>query len=73
MDTIKDIVQHKYGQAALRARAGHKADCGCGTSCCSTITSDLYDESQGDGNPRGSHARVARVRQSDRARGIEAG
>ena len=46
MDTIKDIVQQKYGQAALQARAGHKADCGCGTSCCSTITSDLYDEAQ---------------------------
>ena len=46
MESIKDVVQHKYGQAALHARAGHKADCGCSTSCCSTITSDLYDESQ---------------------------
>jgi len=46
MDTIKDVVQQKYGQAALRARAGQKADCGCDTSCCSTITADLYDESQ---------------------------
>jgi ubiquinone/menaquinone biosynthesis C-methylase UbiE len=46
MDPIKDIVQHKYGQAALQARAGHKADCGCGPSCCSTITSNLYDETQ---------------------------
>ena len=46
MDTIKDLVQHKYGQAALQARAGHKADCGCSTSCCSTITSTLYDETQ---------------------------
>jgi arsenite methyltransferase len=46
MDSIKDIVQQKYGEAALRARAGHKADCGCDTSCCSTITSNLYDESQ---------------------------
>ena len=44
MDTIKDLIQQKYGQAALQARAGHKADCGCGTSCCSTITSNLYDE-----------------------------
>ncbi|HVQ14365.1 MAG TPA: methyltransferase domain-containing protein, partial [Vicinamibacterales bacterium] len=43
---IKDIVQQKYGQAALQARAGHKADCGCNTSCCSTITSNLYDETQ---------------------------
>jgi arsenite methyltransferase len=46
MDTIKDLVQQKYGQAALHARAGHKADCGCSTSCCSTITSDLYDDTQ---------------------------
>ena len=46
MDTIKDNVQQKYGQAALRARAGQKADCGCDTSCCSTITSNLYDEGQ---------------------------
>ena len=46
MNTIKDIVQQKYGQAALRARAGEKADCGCGPSCCDTITSNLYDENQ---------------------------
>jgi SAM-dependent methyltransferase len=46
MDAIKDIVQQKYGHAALQARAGHKADCGCGTSCCSPITSNLYDETQ---------------------------
>jgi arsenite methyltransferase len=46
MDMIKDLVQQKYGQAALRARAGEKADCGCATSCCSTITSNLYDETQ---------------------------
>jgi arsenite methyltransferase len=46
MNSIKDVVQQKYGQAALRARAGHKADCGCSTSCCSTITSNLYDETQ---------------------------
>jgi ubiquinone/menaquinone biosynthesis C-methylase UbiE len=44
MDTIKDLIQQKYGHAALQARAGHKADCGCDTSCCSTMTSDLYDE-----------------------------
>ena len=46
MDSIKDIVQQKYGQAALQARAGHKADCGCSTACCSAITSNLYDDSQ---------------------------
>ena len=49
MDTIKEVVQHKYGEAALQARSGQKAGCGCGTSaCCGTdpITSNLYDESQ---------------------------
>jgi arsenite methyltransferase len=46
MDSIKALVQQKYGRAAHQARAGHKADCGCGTSCCSTITSHLYDETQ---------------------------
>ncbi|HEY9466456.1 MAG TPA: arsenite methyltransferase [Vicinamibacterales bacterium] len=46
MDSIKDVVQQKYGQAALQARAGQKADCGCSTSCCGPITSDLYDERQ---------------------------
>jgi ubiquinone/menaquinone biosynthesis C-methylase UbiE len=51
METIKDIVQEKYGQAALQARAGHKSDCRCSTSCCSTITSDLYDESQASAIP----------------------
>ena len=49
MDAIKDVVQHKYGEAALRARSGQKAACGCGTSGCGgtdPITSDLYDEAQ---------------------------
>lgn len=46
MDTIKDIVQQKYGKAALDARAGQKADCGCSTSCCGPITSNLYDETE---------------------------
>lgn len=53
METVKDIVQQKYGQAARRARSGHKASCGCGTSCCSSdlMTSDLYDETQRAGIP----------------------
>jgi ubiquinone/menaquinone biosynthesis C-methylase UbiE len=49
MDTINDIVQQKYGEAARRARSGVKPGCGCGTSaCCDTdpITSNLYDDSQ---------------------------
>jgi arsenite methyltransferase len=47
MDRIKEVVQQKYGQAALKARSGVKADCGCGTSaCCDPITSDLYEAGQ---------------------------
>jgi ubiquinone/menaquinone biosynthesis C-methylase UbiE len=50
MDAIKEVVQQKYGEAAVRARTGQRATCGCGTSsaCCGSdpITSDLYDESQ---------------------------
>jgi arsenite methyltransferase len=49
MDTesVKDVVKEKYGQAALRARAGsHSACCGAaptGDGCCDPITSNLYD------------------------------
>jgi SAM-dependent methyltransferase len=49
MDTIKEVVQQKYGEAARQARNGLKAGCGCGTSACcdaDPITSNLYDESQ---------------------------
>jgi len=49
MDAIKEAVQEKYGQAAMQARSGAKARCGCGPSgCCGPdpITSDLYDDSQ---------------------------
>ena len=51
MDTdVKDIVKEKYGQAALRARAGAGNAC-CGGSaatdgCCDPITSNLYDATQ---------------------------
>jgi SAM-dependent methyltransferase len=49
MDTIKDVVQQKYRQAAVQARGGARSNCGCGTSdCCGTdpITSNLYDSTQ---------------------------
>ena len=47
MENVKEIVQEKYGQAALRARSG-ATSCGCGTSassCCGPdpITSGLYE------------------------------
>src|SRR5689334_4120423 len=54
MDAIKDIVQRKYGEAALRARRGEKPDCGCDSSaCCSSdpVTSNLYDETQASAIP----------------------
>ena len=46
MDTLKEAVQQKYGEAAAAVRSGDKATCGCGTTCCDPITSDLYDDSQ---------------------------
>ena len=47
MEAIKDAVQQTYGEAALRARRGAKAGCGCGASCeTDPITSDLYDAAQ---------------------------
>jgi SAM-dependent methyltransferase len=49
MDTLKQAVQQKYGEAALQARSGNRPACGCGTSACcgnDPITSNLYDESQ---------------------------
>ncbi|MGH9347495.1 MAG: arsenite methyltransferase [Vicinamibacterales bacterium] len=45
MDHVKEIVQDKYGQAALRARSG-PSSCGCGTSSAcgpDPITSGLYE------------------------------
>jgi 2-polyprenyl-3-methyl-5-hydroxy-6-metoxy-1,4-benzoquinol methylase len=54
METIKEIVQQRYSDAAQRARAGQPATCGCGTSsaCCpDPITSNLYDEAQAGAVP----------------------
>ena len=47
---VKDIVKEKYGQAALRAKAGTGNSC-CGGAaatdgCCDPITSNLYDTAQ---------------------------
>jgi 2-polyprenyl-3-methyl-5-hydroxy-6-metoxy-1,4-benzoquinol methylase len=51
-DAIKEAVQQKYGEAALQARSGEKAGCGCGTSCCpDPVTSNLYDAAQAAGVP----------------------
>ncbi len=55
MATTKEMVRQKYGEAALQARSGAKAGCGCGTSsaCCDPdpITSNLYDDTQASAVP----------------------
>ncbi|MGA2598486.1 MAG: arsenite methyltransferase [Bryobacteraceae bacterium] len=50
METIKEVVKEKYGQAALRVTSGAGNSC-CGgaaalESCCDPITSKLYDSTQ---------------------------
>jgi len=50
VESIKDVVREKYGQAALRAKAGASSSC-CGggeaaDACCDPITSNLYDAGQ---------------------------
>jgi SAM-dependent methyltransferase len=54
MTDIKDIVQAKYGEAAVRARGGQPASCGCGTSSCcgpDPISANLYDSGDTAGLP----------------------
>src|SRR5688572_9830264 len=49
METLKETVQQKYGEAARAVGTAPRAHCGCGTSsCCDTdpITSNLYDQDQ---------------------------
>jgi len=44
---IKDVVKEKYGQAALRVKAGGSSCCGPSPSCgCDPITANLYDAAQ---------------------------
>ena len=45
---IKVVVKEKYGQAALRVKAGGSSCCGATSSngCCDPITSNLYDTAQ---------------------------
>src|SRR3984957_10323995 len=48
-ESIKDVVQTKYGEAARRVAAGQSNSC-CGASACGTdvdpITRDLYNNAQ---------------------------
>lgn len=45
---LKDVIQKKYGAAALRAQSGEEKAgcCGTGCGCGDPITSDLYGESE---------------------------
>ena len=46
---VKEVVREKYGQAALRVKAGQGSCCGSApeaTDCCDPITSNLYDAGQ---------------------------
>src|SRR5918997_1514011 len=50
VESVKEIVKEKYGQAALRARTGEASSC-CGagaSSCCGPdpITSGLYESGE---------------------------
>ena len=47
-ENIKEVVKDKYGQAALRAKAGGSSCCGVSPSsgCCDPITLNLYDQNQ---------------------------
>ena len=51
MDAIKDAIRQKYGAAAEMARTGAQANCGCDSTCCDTITSNLYDSEEAAGLP----------------------
>jgi arsenite methyltransferase len=48
------VVKEKYGQAALRVKAGGSSCCGAtaGSGCCDSITSNLYDATQADQIPK---------------------
>jgi len=45
---IKEVVKQKYGEAALRVKAGGSSCCGAtaSTGCCDPITTNLYDAVQ---------------------------
>jgi SAM-dependent methyltransferase len=54
-ENIREIVREKYGEAAIRVRAGAANSC-CGgasatESCCDPITANLYDARQADEVP----------------------
>ena len=54
MQTMKETIQQKYGEAARRAKSGEEKGGCCGTSCgCGDpITSDLYGRDETDALPK---------------------
>src|SRR5215471_10395181 len=53
-ENIKEVVKHKYGQAALRVKSSGSSCCGESVpidGCCDAITSNLYDAGQAGGIP----------------------
>src|SRR5664280_944746 len=49
LNNVKEVVRQRYGQAALRAKAGGSSSCGTAPSSmggCDPITSNLYDAGQ---------------------------
>lgn len=53
-ESIKEVVKERYGQAALRVKAGGSSCCGASSACgvdVDPITSNLYDEKQKQGIP----------------------
>ena len=51
---LKEVVQQKYGEAALRVRLGGSSCCGAAAAlenCCDPITSNLYEATQTGGLP----------------------
>ena len=52
MQSVKETIQAKYGEAAQRARVGDKAGCcGTGCGCGDPVTSNLYGEGETAGLP----------------------
>ena len=55
---LKETIQQKYGEAAIRAQqgAGKRGCCGTSCGCGDPITSNLYDEGETTGLPDGAVA-----------------
>ena len=55
MSEIKETVQEKYAQAALKVMDGQKGSCGPSGACgCDPVTENLYEASQTAGLPEGA-------------------